>query len=183
MESLRSIHENSEFCLDGNNTFLITTEATQGLAATSEYAKRNELSPKNEFHCTVIGTRTAVEISEILSGLDGNQGDLLLVEIDSLIKQFSWNIIPKNEFFLLEKTYPEYDGEVRRTIIQMVDIPDLTEFYEKLNNVLSSNFSLPLPHITLYATSTNEKNILRGIGVYSEDEFKQLQPKQILSEV
>ena len=69
--------------------------------------------------------------------------------------------------------------EKRRSIVQLVTMPDLAPFYAKLNRLLDSHFDLPFPHITLFATSTREDKRLRGIGIYSEAQFHTTHPQEI----
>ena len=48
-----------------------------------------------------------------------------------------------------------------------------------VNQLLEKQFETPLPHITLYTTSTREDKKLRGIGIYSKKQFEELCPKRI----
>ncbi|MEX0877913.1 MAG: hypothetical protein WDZ40_03585 [Candidatus Spechtbacterales bacterium] len=48
--------------------------------------------------------------------------------------------------------------------------------------ILGLDLEVPLPHITLFTTSTREENQLRGIGVYSKEQFEDLSPEKITLE-
>ena len=67
------------------------------------------------------------------------------------------------------------------SMIAMGDEPlqGLNDFYKQLNILLKETFDEPLPHITLYTTSTREDKRLRGIGIYSQKQLEKLDPQQI----
>ena len=60
----------------------------------------------------------------------------------------------------------------RRSIIQIVDLPDVHEVYRDLNDLLDLTFPAPVPHITLFAWSDHEPMVVRGINVSSRDELE-----------
>ena len=108
-------------------------------------------------------------------------------KIYTLAESIKWSITLQNNFFYIEKEYTEEDPndqgsliyEKRKSIIQMAEIKGLNDFYKQLNILLKETFDEPLPHITLYTTSTREDKRLRGIGIYSQKQLEKLDPQQI----
>jgi len=110
-----------------------------------------------------------------------------LRKIKELCESIDWKIILKNEYYSVEKIYNNPDPadpsktipEKRESIIQMAEMEKLNEFYEKLNSLLGTNFETPMPHVTLYTTSSLEENKSKGIGIYSKSQFEELAHEKI----
>ena len=145
------------------------------------------LSNKEEFHFTVIGSNTGEDILKSLENLEEKDKIELLTKINQLNESMNWQVNFKNEFYHVQKEYndPDLDypekiiPEKLKSIIQMAKIDGLDEFYQKLNLLLGRQYETPMPHITLHTTSTREDKKLRGIGIYSENQFEELGPKKI----
>lgn len=101
-----------------------------------------------------------------------------MTAIQELSKKFNWNFAFKKESYFITKHYSE-DKEERRSIIQLVSLPNLDPFYKKLNKLLGTKFDTPFPHITPFTNSTNKGKKLRGIGIYSKKQFRALNPIKI----
>ena len=150
-------------------------------------AKELDLISKSEFHLTIIGSDTGEKIGESMSVLEKNERERILNKIYTLAESIKWSITLQNNFFYIEKEYTEEDPndqgsliyEKRKSIIQMAEIKGLNEFYKQLNTLLKEWFDEPLPHITLYTTSTREDKRLRGIGIYSQKQLEEMNPQQI----
>lgn len=136
----------------------------------NDEASKKGLNKKEEFHTTLIGYSTGQKIISI--GRDNIDSI-----IENIYQEFKWQFSPKNEFYYIEKDYPE--NEKRRSIIQVIDLPELPVFYKKMNETLGTNFEIPFPHTTLFTNSTNEENRYKGIGIYSKEEFNLLKPIKI----
>lgn len=145
-------------------------------------ALREGLSQKTEFHITIIGRQTGEMILKKVALLPPQEKADFLTSLERLCMSYDWIYQFSTEFYLITKNYSEVKSEVaetRTSIIQALDMPDLTRFYEQLQVVLGSELPVPFPHVTLYTTSTNAKNTLLGIGIYSDVELQTLQPIQI----
>lgn len=150
-------------------TLLLNIEADDSISdKLKEKAVGKNLLPKKEFHITLIGRATG----EILKTIPDSSS-----KIEEIYKKFNWNFETRDEFYFIEKQYS--DEEKRSSIIQIIELPNLKEFYKDLNNSFETNFEVPFPHITLFTNSTKEENKLLGIGIYSEDQFKSLNPEKI----
>jgi hypothetical protein len=137
-------------------------------------ADKESLIRKNEFHLTVIGSSTGKVISSYLD--EHPKRENLIIDVDSLINSFRWDFSFTNKYYLIQK---DYGDEVRSSLVQVVHVPSLEPFYQELNSMLHTELDVPFPHITLYSTSTNEENLSKGIGIYSESQFQELLPKLV----
>ncbi len=150
-------------------TLLLNIEADDLINDKLKYkAQEKNLLTKKEFHITLIGRATG----EILKTISDSSS-----KIEEIYKKFNWVFAPQDEFYFIEKEYPE--GEKRSSVIQIIELPNLKEFYKDLNNSFETNFEVPFPHLTLFTNSTKEENKLLGVGIYSEDQFKSLNPEKI----
>lgn len=163
-------------------SLLLNVDAEDLLTDTFEsFAQINNLNKKEEFHITIIGRETGENILEMVSSLPVDDKKILLAKIDNLSREFDWSYTPNDEYYEISKKYDTADGEeIRRSLIQIIEIPDLKAFYENLNILLGTDFKLPLPHVTLFTTSSIETMRLRGIGLYSVEQFQSLSPNRIV---
>jgi hypothetical protein len=153
-----------------DQTILLSVKAENvDLNIMAAVAKEKNLFPKNEFHITIIGKQTGEALIQ-------KNSDFTLIK--NCAEKIDWYFVLKNEFYFIKKVYP--DSEIRSTIIQLIDIPSLSVFYQQLNVLTGENFPMPFPHITLFTNSTREENTLRGIGVYSQEDFEKLSPEHLL---
>lgn len=173
-----SKEENSQTYLDLNNktsTLLLRIDPELvNTVSLQDIADEKGLSEKDEFHITIIGSKTAESLLK-LTNIDHKE---IIALIDRLLQQFDWSFefIPK--YYFISKKYKEY-GEARESIVQLIDLPDIKDFYKELNEFLGTSFDAPLPHLTLFTSSTKPENNLRGIGIYSEKQFRELNPEEI----
>ena len=138
---------------------------------------RENLTQKNEFHSTIIGRETGDLIVSMLNNLSTEERSAIISKIEKLSNEFTWTYTPKEEYLFILKVYGPDD--TRKSIIQIINLPDLQPFYTKLNELLGTCFAIPFPHITLFTTSTREDKKLRGIGIYSEEDLISLNPIKI----
>ena len=129
-------------------------------------AVRSDLLAKREFHISIIVRETGA----LLSDADYDVAKILATKMD-------WSFVLEKEFYLIHKKYPEQ--EMRKSIIQLVSLPGLFDFYTQLNGLIEKHFAVPFSHVTLYTNSTKKENELRGIGIYSRSNFDNLLPEKI----
>lgn len=153
------------------------------LAGLEKRAAQEGLFQKNEFHVTLIGFGSGKIILKKLESLPLEARQSALKDIENLSHQFNWAFTLRPEYYLVSKEYHDVVdksmSEERKSYIQIVDLPDLQPFYKKLNDMLGLYLTVPFAHITLFTTSTLEKNKLQGIGILSEKQFKELNPVRI----
>ena len=145
-----------------------------------EAAKKQNLVEKSEFHISTLVTSNARKVRAVISQNDLSEN--LKEKVASLFTSFSWEYSLMNEYFLQENFYtkeelkesghPELPEHTRRTIVQKVNIPDMSLFYEGLSDMLKTSFDLPIAHITLFSWSDYNPLMMRGIGVSSEEDFR-----------
>ncbi|HBY74715.1 TPA: hypothetical protein DEG21_02315 [Patescibacteria group bacterium] len=126
-------------------------------------AEKLDLLEKKEFHFTIIGSKTGEEILKSLENLSKIKRNEILDKIRKTSELINWIVNPENNFYYLENSYnnPNTIFEKRKSIIQVVTIDKINEFYEKLNSLLKKQFEVPFPHITLFTNSTREETKLR----------------------
>ncbi len=146
-------------------------------------AEQEGLVEKSEFHITVVGRETGEIIIHKLDILTPEERAKKIDEIARLASDFAWHFSLQTKHYFISKKYPgttsQNAEEERKSYIQLVDLPDLNEFYKKLNLLLGLDLEIPVPHITLFTTSTLADKKSRGIGIYSKQQFKSLQPQEI----
>ncbi|MEK7509828.1 MAG: hypothetical protein AAB605_03890 [Patescibacteria group bacterium] len=144
-------------------------------------AAEHGLTEKDKVHISVVVTKNARLLWEAVAAKENPEA--FVHSIKSLFESYLWEYSLTDEYFLHERTYTRDDlrdngysdeipGHTRRTIVQKVELPDLSEFYEKLNDMFGISLPAPVPHITLFAWSDYESFKIRGIGINSEEEFK-----------
>jgi hypothetical protein len=135
------------------------------------------LQMKEECHITIFGFGTARNISQALSSDREKIGELA-----GLIENTDWSFEPTQEFYIVKKPY-KINGvvEERETLIVMIRLPKLAEFIGQASRLLNIPLEVPPVHVTLCAKSTLEENMLAGIGISSQEEFKRLSPESIIS--
>jgi len=183
----KGIITNISFYPETATMLLDIDEKAPSLETKRAEAEKLGLREKKDFHITVIGSDTGEEILESLSGLDEQAREDKLNEIYKLGKSMAWEVTLNDKYFYVQKDYihpgeidPEQTtSETRKSILQMADVKGMDEFYKKLNAMVEKKFDTPLPHITLYTTSTREDKRLRGIGIYSKKLFDELNPEKI----
>lgn len=146
---------------NGRNVILSIDASLLNFEHIEKYSQVYELNKKEEFHITVIGSK----VGEKLSDTDFNI-------IKDYIKNLNWDFELRSEYFYITKEYPS--NEIRWSIIQTVNIPDIERLYEKINELIEEHVDTQFPHITLYANSNLKENSQRGIAVYSKKELKSL---------
>ena len=153
---------------EANMTLLLNLSEVEILKNIEDLAAQEGYEKKDEFHVTGIGYPNGKKIRSILAGQEK------MAEIKALINSMNWQDFKlRDEFFRIAKSYANGNNyEVRESIIQMVDMPALKEFYEKLNGLLGTTFSLPPAHVTLFTKGTDPKTSKVGVGLYSESDFE-----------
>ncbi len=115
--------------------------------------------PKEELHITVVGRDSATLLQR--AG----------VTTDTLRRhaaRVTWTIHPRNVFWLVEAPPKPGYTEKRRSIIQMVDVPNLEAFLDTLAESCGIRLPTPPAHMTWFT-----QNWSHGIGLDAEDEFRE----------
>lgn len=160
---------------------LLNVEATDvGLKLVEAFAQQHNLIPKEEFHVTLIGGEASKQIKRCLETVSEEDGFILRKKLNELMRGFDWQPVYGNTFYYLQREYNDTDPvdpektipEIRETIIQLVNLPELDVFHKKVAELFGLDEILSLPHVTIYSSSTRDDKKQRGIGIYSEDDLK-----------
>jgi hypothetical protein len=137
------------------------------------FAAQNNLPEKETLHISVIVTKNAHILWRALESR--GSAEEMLASTKSLFDSYKWEYTVIDEYFLHERAYSRKDLDengdtdmeehTRRSIVQKVLLPDLPEFYEKVNELAGISLTIPVPHITLFAL------LGRGIGINSAEDF------------
>ena len=145
-----------------------------------DFAAGQGFMPKAELHITLISFQNGKKILQALAGRpDREEG---LADVFSRAKAHEWTFEYVPEYFVLERSLPEYrvDGEVktsahvRQAIIQPVKLPDLENFYHELSDIVGFRIEAPFAHVTLFSWSDLPAEMQNGIAVNSKEDFERL---------
>lgn len=157
------------------NTLLLSLDASDlDLVSFEKLRDSEKLLEKKEFHVTVLGYKAGGEIAKELQGRADREQ--VTKEIENLAQSTKWHLETKPEYYIISKKYGE---EERRSCIQIIELAGLEGFYEKLNEILGTDFELPFPHVTVLTNSTVESNRLAGIGLSSREDFEKCSPRRV----
>lgn len=115
-------------------------------------------SPKAELHITVISADAA---EAVRSFIERQPDDA--VHVQEIVDETRWVFRELDSFYHVVES-PEVE-----TIIQMVDMPYMAEFFSRLSGLIRQGFILPPTHVTLYMRGTE-----KGIGLPTQTVFDQL---------
>ena len=146
-----------------------------------EYADNNSLKLKNKFHITIIGTKYDLFIRDFILKIEINKRQKIQEELKNLFEKYDWKYQLVSKYSFLKKYYTQeelnnrgyYDQpeQNRLSIIQIINLPDLKDFYQELNILLGTKLEIPFEHISLFSGSDYQPMEERGIGIYTEKDF------------
>lgn len=119
---------------------------------------------KPEFHVTLVDVKPGTAAAELI----GADSDKLLELLEKSTQLQSWRVTLTDEYRHVEKWYPG-ESEPRKSIIRLVDCPDLHRLYDQINILVGSTGTIETPpaHVTL-ATSGSPK----GIGLMTSADLE-----------
>lgn len=173
---------------EGKNTLLLDIDkGVVDLSVLKEIADKNGLDPKGDFHITVLGFKNGGEIKKVLKGLPEEKRESVILQIKSLVETIDWGFSFESQKYHISKEYVSQDPknkgtelrEQRESYIQMVNLPGMKIFYEKLNAILGTSLEAPPAHITLYTGGSDKEKSKMGIGINTQDEFSKMNPELI----
>lgn len=169
------------------NCLLALSKGGLGFEVVRAIANERSLHEKAEVHLTVIGSETGDEILSLLNALSPEERQEKIAALHALIEHTDWSFELVDEYWYVRKEYNDPDSgdptrtipETRQSIIQMVRLPALEVFYQHMNALMRTSFRTPMPHVTLFTTSTRDDKRQRGIGIYSKEAFEALRPERL----
>ena len=173
---------------DGKNTLLLGVgKDTIDLSGIQELADKNGFAQRGEFHITVLGFKNGAEVKKALKALPEAERESALAQIKTLVEEtdFSFTLEPQRYHIAKEYVSPDPKNkgaelkERRESYIQMVSLPGMKIFYDKLNAILDTNLEAPPAHTTLYTGGDDKEKSKMGIGINTQDEFLKMNPELI----
>lgn len=140
--------------------------------AVAAYANRNGFERKDEAHITLIGFglgKRLLEAMEQLTDTAKNEGLELIESLNGRLSSFCFN----EDYYHISKP-----GSNRESIIQTVDVPGITDYFDELRDISGIEPGQPFPHITHYTKGDLDQRF-RGIGIQNVDEFNALTTESI----
>ena len=90
---------------------------------------------------------------------------------------------PIEEYYLIENNE---DIEIENKIIQehresiiQITIVESGDLYQKLSNICDLEIKPTFSHVTLFTSSNIESRKLRGIGLYSKNDFNEIKKEKL----
>lgn len=124
-----------------------------------------EFLPKTELHVTVIGREPGARLQRAGVTMD---------TVRRHARRVTWTVHPRDAFWLIEAPPKPGYVETRRSIIQLVDVPGLETFLDALGESCGIRLPVPPAHVTWFT-----QNWSRGIGLDSEDEFRERRVRRL----
>lgn len=171
---------------ESKNTLLLDIDKNVvDLDAIRELAEKNGFEQKGDFHITILGFKNGGEIKKALKALPEEQRQDMISQIKSLAESTDWNFVFEPQRYHIAKEYvapdPKNKGselrEQRESYIQMVNLPGMKTFYDKLNALLGTNLEIPPAHITLYTGGDDKEKSKIGIGINTQEDFLKMNPE------
>jgi hypothetical protein len=128
-----------------------------------EYAG-STFEPKNELHITILSKDAAEAVSQHLQAHPQDRDQVV-----RLIDDTQWDFKKTGELYYIK------EAEDVETIIEMVDMPVLDDFFQKLAGIVKEELEVPPAHVTLYMRGTD-----KGIGLATQEEFDRLVVEEVL---
>ena len=124
--------------------------------------------PKDELHVTVIGSRAGRKLVQSC-----RRNKALMQTIVEIFEGVDWVYQKTGPVHFLSRTV---DGRVQKSIILLIDMPGMSDFYQQLRSasVIGPDTPTPPPHITLYTF-----NVPLGIAVPSYNKLEEISVRGI----
>jgi len=132
--------------------------------------------PKEEVHITIIGKSLGRQLKEA-----GEEDPLIGSQIRQAIAETDWSYKVTDKMYHVskdkQKRGPQGDLQFvhAESIILMVDVVGIQNFYEKLDRIIQMELEAPPTHITLYTYGDPV-----GIGLASQAEFREFVTREVL---
>ncbi len=132
--------------------------------------------PKEEVHITVIGKDLGQKLQEAIKGDPAIEN-----QIEQVMKEADWSYEKKDKMYHISKDKKKVDlqGDFKvihaESIILMVEIAGIEQFYRKLGRIIGTELEVPPTHVTLYTYGDPV-----GIGLPNQAAFEEFVTREIL---
>ncbi|OGM96344.1 MAG: hypothetical protein A3B86_04360 [Candidatus Yanofskybacteria bacterium RIFCSPHIGHO2_02_FULL_38_22b] len=135
--------------------------------------ERKGFEKRKELHITVLGFKSGKRIREALEKIPDKE--TIIEALIGMAENTEWTFDVNPERFHISKNE-------RESIIQMVKLDGIDNFFDRLNGLLNTDIETPPPHITLYTKGVDERSGMSGIGINSQEEFEKLNPRPVIAQ-
>lgn len=169
-----------EFIIDENIFYFGILLTGDNTGSSIEQRALNEgFRKQNKRHITILYGST--KLKDILDKMSKEEKKKTFEKIKIILENLEWEFIPIKIYKIKKQGY--FSGsnilENRESYINIVDMPDMEVFYEKLNLLLKLKLPVQVPHITLFTKGEKENPDYYGISIPSMEEFKTLNPIEV----
>lgn len=144
-------------------------------------ALAEEFKRQDHRHVTILGGPTKKLLKEAMAKLPDEERKNTLEEIKKFLQSLSWEFTPK-EIYKVEKD-GDFDDtgtvEHRESYINLIDMPAMSAFYAKLNEMFNTDFPMQVAHITIFSKGEGENPRYRGFPISSMEDFHKMNPQKI----
>jgi hypothetical protein len=158
----------------GSLLILLTKDGI-GLSDGNVVYRGRVFKPKEEVHITVVGSELGQKLIEMCSANHEIKERILraITEVDCFYRA-------QDEMYHVakDKQLTSADGESEllhaESIIRMVSVPGIQQFYKQLSTIAGIQLEMPPLHVTLYTYGDS-----RGIGLSNQAAFREFVTKEV----
>lgn len=148
--------------------------------------KDGEFTPKSEFHITILGSGHASVIRQYFSSISAVFREKEIAALQQLIDDTTWDFDPLPRWYHIARDFGSSNQndigaqeiEHRESIIQLVSLPALEGFFQKLRVLIKRDISTQFPHVTLCTRGSDSVGHRIGIPINSYSDFKRFRVKE-----
>lgn len=122
--------------------------------------------PKTELHVSIVSGSAADRLCET-----AEMNPAIVELIRGWIRTVDWRFLPLDRFYAVQ------DEEENESIVQMVNMPGVAGFFQRLSDLLQQPLPLPPTHVTLFTCGDPQ-----GIGLPDRETFDRLVKAEVLPE-
>jgi hypothetical protein len=161
----QQVIEPAGFSFDEDDGYLLVKVDLKeyGYSKTRVKYQGTVLEPKDELHITVISQDGAQRLANFMQENQAGKE-----KVKSLIEGTDWSFRKQDRFFWIQ------EEEGVETIIQMVEVPGMADFFRSLSQITGLGLEPPPAHVTLFMRGTE-----KGIGLPEKDVFERITKNKI----
>lgn len=144
-------------------------------------AKQQGYRQQDSPHITIVGSKAKDFLNQKLTQLSEAERTKLIEQISQLLSNFKWQYTTTDIYHIEKIAYFQNNPtkEHRKSYVQLIDMPEIQQFYDQLNKILDTSFQAQLPHITLFTKGETGQFKYYGIPIASVENFQTLNPQKI----
>ncbi len=128
--------------------------------------KDQTFQAKDELHITILSQGAAEKVHNTINNLPAR-----LRQIRELVQETDWS------YRKFQRFYHVQDEQGNESIIQMVEVPELQQFFTDLNQAAGKQLEPPPTHVTLYVHGDQKGISLATQDIFNERVMGEISPK------